>query len=118
MKTLLALALFAAVAHAQTPSTVYDPGNGVTLPRVSKEVKADYTNEARAQRIEGTVLMNVVVVADGSVGDVSVIESLDSAYGLDANAVTAMKQWQFAPGTKDGKPVAVRIVVEMNFALR
>jgi protein TonB len=118
MKTLLAFALFAAVAHAQTPPTVYEPGNGVSLPRVTKQVKADYTNEARDQRIEGTVALDVVVKADGAVGDVQVTRSLDSVYGLDANAVEAMKLWQFAPGTKDGKAVAVRITVEMNFALK
>lgn len=81
-------------------------------------MKADYTNEAKDQRIEGTVLSDVVVLADGSVGDVKVTQSLDSVYGLDANAVKAMKPWRFEPGTKDGKPVAVRVAVEMIFALR
>jgi protein TonB len=118
MRILLALSLFAAVAHAQTPPTVYDPGNGVTLPRVTKEVRPQYTTEAQAQRIEGTVLLDVVVLSDGSVGDVKVTRSLDSVYGLDASAVSAMKQWQFAPGTKDGQPVAVRVAVEMNFTLK
>jgi len=118
MKILLALAVFAAVSYAQTPPTVYEPGNGVTLPRVTREVKPFYTNEAMEQRIEGVVLMEVVVLADGSVGDVKVTRSLDSVYGLDANAVKAMKQWQFAPGTKDGKAVAVRVAVEMNFTLK
>jgi periplasmic protein TonB len=117
MRILLALSLFAAVAHAQTPPTVYEPGNGVSLPRVTKEVRPGYTIEATAQRIEGTVLLGVVVLNDGSVGDVTVTRSLDSVYGLDANAVGAMKQWQFAPGTKDGQPVAVRVAVEMTFTL-
>jgi protein TonB len=118
MRTVLALALSAAVVHAQTPPTVYKPGNGVTLPRVVKQVKADYTNEAREQRITGTVLLDVVVLNDGSVGDVTVARSLDAVYGLDDNAVKAMKEWTFSPGTKDGKPVAVGISVEMTFALR
>jgi TonB family protein len=42
----------------------------------------------------------------------------DSVYGLDANAIKAMKQWQFEPGAKDGKPVAVRVAVEMTFTLK
>jgi periplasmic protein TonB len=117
MRTVLVLALFA-VVHAQTPPAVYKPGNGVTLPRVVKQVKADYTNAARDRRIEGKVLLDVVVRADGSVGDVNVASSLDAVYGLDDNAVKAMKQWSFAPGTKDGKPVAVGISVEMTFALK
>ncbi len=57
-------------------------------------------------------------MADGAVGDVRVTESLDTVYGLDANAVKAMKQWEFKPGMKDGKPVAVRVQVVMNFALK
>jgi protein TonB len=118
MKILLMLALFAAVSHAQTPPTVYEPGNGVSLPRVTKEVEPEYTNEAQTQRIEGTVLLGVVVLNDGSVGDVNVTRSLDSVYGLDASAIKAMKQWQFVPGTKDGQPVAVRVAVEMNFTLK
>jgi|SRR6476469_7114257 len=118
MKILLALALFAAAGNAQTSSDVYKPGNGVSLPRVIKEVKADYTNEAREKRIVGTVMMGVVVLADGSVGDVTITRSVDSVYGLDANAVKAMKQWEFSPGLKDGKPVAVAISVEMTFALK
>ncbi len=58
------------------------------------------------------------MLADGKVGDVTVAESLDSIYGLDKNAVAAMKQWEFKPGMKDGKPVAVRIHVQMAFTLK
>ena len=116
MKLLIALALVA-VAGVQD-STVYTPGNGVSLPQVVKQVKADYTNEAKQNRIEGKVGLDVVVQADGAVGDVTVAESLDTIYGLDKNAVAAMKQWQFKPGMKDGKAVAVRVHVEMAFTLK
>ena len=116
MKLLLALALVA-LAGAQD-STVYAPGNGVSLPQVVKQVKADYTDEAKQNRIEGKVGLEVIVNADGAVGDVKVVESLDTVYGLDKNAVAAMKQWQFKPGMKDGKAVAVRVRVEMNFTLK
>jgi protein TonB len=117
MPQLFALIFAAATLIAQQP-TVYEPGNGVTLPRVTRDVKPVYTNEAKGQRIEGTVLLDAVVLADGSVGDVKVTRSLDSVYGLDANAVKAMKLWQFAAGTKDGKPVAVRVAIEMTFTLK
>ena len=98
--------------------TVYKPGNGVTLPAVVKQVKAVYTQEAMDAHIEGTVGLDVVVQADGSVGDVKVARSLDPTYGLDEQAVKAMKQWQFKPGTKDGKAVAVRVEVEIRFTLK
>ena len=116
MKLLLALA-FVALAGVQE-STVYEPGNGVSLPQVTKQVRAEYTQEAKDNRIAGRVGLEVVVLSDGKVGDVKVTESLDTIYGLDRNAVAAMKQWEFKPGMKDGKPVAVRIYVEMAFTLR
>src|SRR3954462_15562541 len=99
MKLLLAFAVVA-LAGVQD-STVYSPGNGVSLPQVVKQVKADYTEEAKQNRIEGTVGLETVVLSDGTVGDVKVLKSLDSIYGLDANAVKAMKQWAFKPGMKD-----------------
>lgn len=118
MKLLLALMLVAAAAGGQGSSTVYTPGEGVSLPQVTKQVKADYTEAAKANRIVGTVILDVVVLSDGAVGDVTVSTSLDSTYGLDDNAVAAMKQWAFRPGLKDGKPVAVRVNVEIAFTLR
>ena len=81
-------------------------------------MKAEYTPEAMANRIVGKVVLDVVVLDSGTVGDVSIIESLDSIYGLDKNAIAAMKQWEFKPGMKDGKPVAVRISVELVFTLK
>ena len=116
MKLLLAL-VFVALAGAQAP-TVYEPGNGVSLPTVVREVKAEYTSEAKQNRIEGKVGLDAVVQSDGKIGDVKVVGSLDTVYGLDKNAAEAMKQWVFKPGMKDGKAVAVRIHVEMVFALK
>ena len=116
MKLLFALALVA-LAGAQDP-TVYEPGNGVSLPQVVKQVKAEYTSEAMQNRIEGKVGLSAIVLADGKVGDVTVVESLDSIYGLDKNAIAAMKQWAFKPGLKDNKPVAVRIHVQIAYPLK
>lgn len=117
MKVLLALMLAVAASQAQDDA-VYKPGDGVSLPQVVKQVKADYTSEAMRQMIEGVVVLDVVVKSDGKVGDVAVKESVDAVYGLDENAVKAMKQWEFKPGTKDGKAVNVRVEVRMNFTLR
>ena len=116
MKLLLALA-FVALAGVQD-TTIYTPGDGVSLPQPTKQVKAEYTSEAMQNRIEGKVGLDVVVLGDGAVGDVKVTESLDTVYGLDKNAVAAMKQWVFKPGMKDGKAVADRVHVMMNFSLK
>jgi len=113
----LAAILAVSSVHGQD-TTVYTPGDGVSLPQVVKQVGPQYTSEAMRQMIEGEVLLDVVVKSDGAVGDVKVKQSLDAVYGLDEEAVKAMKQWQFKPGMKDGKAVAVRVAVMMNFTLR
>ena len=115
---LMAIATLTAIAAQEPAVPVYLPGNGVSLPVVVTQVPPQYTQEAKDARIEGTVLLECVVLADGTVGDVSVARSLDSRLGLDQEAIKAMKQWRFNPGTKDGKPVAVRVQIETTFTLR
>jgi TonB family protein len=104
-----------ATPRAQEPQR---PGNGVTAPTVVKRVNPEYTQEALAERIQGTVGLSIVVRPDGTVGDVEVTKSLDSVHGLDRQAIDAMKQWEFKPGMKDGKPVAARVDVQMTFTLK
>jgi protein TonB len=93
-------------------------GNGVTSPVIVREVKPNYTSEAMRARIQGVVTMEAVVMPDGSVGDVHVVRSLDSQFGLDKEAVNTIKKWRFKPGMRLGQPVPVLVVVEMSFTLR
>jgi TonB family protein len=119
MKRVLATALavggLTAVLGAQEPAK---PGPGVTMPVLVKRVNPDYTAEAKARRIQGNVVLGCVVLTTGAVDRVTVVRSLDAMYGLDEEAVKAMKQWTFKPGTKDGQPVPVSIQVEMTFWLK
>ena len=101
-----------------TGGGVYRPGNGVTLPRVLREVRPQYTSDAMRAKVQGTVLLECVVRPDGSVGDVQVVRSLDPTFGLDQEAIKAAKQWRFAPGTRLGEPVPVLITIELTFTLR
>jgi protein TonB len=96
----------------------YREGNGVTSPRVIREVKPSYTGEAMRARIQGLVTMEAVVMPDGSVGNVQITKSLDSNFGLDKEAIKTVKQWRFEPGRRLGQPVPVLIVIEMTFTLR
>lgn len=112
----LAWPLGEAAAHPQQVVDGKDPG--VTLPKVISEVKPQYTPEALQARIEGTVIMTAVVRTDGRPGDIEITKSLDTEYGLDKQAVAALSQWRFEPGLKDGKPVPVRVTVEMTFTLK
>jgi len=101
-----------------TGGGVYRPGNGVELPAVLREVKPKYTAEAMRAKVQGTVLLECVVLPDGSVGNVQVAKSLDSTFGLDQEAIKAAKEWRFRPGTRLGQPVAVLVTIELTFTLR
>ena len=106
-----------ATLQAQTEQ-IYKPDGGITLPRVLTEVKPTYTPAAMRARIQGSVWMRVVVLANGAVGDVEVTQSLDMEHGLDQQAVDATRQWTFEPGKKDGRPVPVEVTIEMTFTLK
>jgi TonB family protein len=108
----------AATLGSLNAQDVFTPQDGVTMPTVVRSVKPVYNAAAMDAGIEGTVLLSAVVQADGAVGAVDVTRSLDKEFGLDEQAVAAMKQWLFKPGTKDGKAVAVRVSVEMTFTLK
>lgn len=94
----------------------YRPGSGIVPPRLMREVKADYTEDARRKGIEGEVVLEIVITRTGSVGDVKVLRRLDS--GLDQRAIQAVRQWQFAPATRQGAPVDVIVEVGVAFKLR
>jgi protein TonB len=96
----------------------YRPGSGVEIPRVLHEVKPQYTADAMRAKVQGVVELEAVVLPDGSVGDVQVTRSLDRTFGLDNEAIKAVKQWRFAPGTRLGQPVPVLVSVELTFTLR
>ncbi|HEY2907249.1 MAG TPA: energy transducer TonB [Vicinamibacterales bacterium] len=103
------------LANAQdTPKTAPT----VVAPKPIKIVKATYTPEARAAKIQGTVVVEAVVLADGTVGQVKVTRSLDTKFGLDTEALNATQQWTFSPGTRDGKPVPVVVSIEQSFFLK
>jgi TonB family protein len=90
----------------------------VIRPKVVSSVNPQYTAAALKARIQGAILLAVVVLPDGTVGKVRIAQSLDSVYGLDDEAVKAVKQWRFEPGTRHGKPVAVEVEITMTFSLK
>jgi protein TonB len=101
-----------------TGGGVYQPGNGVSLPQLVREVKPAYTSDAMRAKIQGTVLLRCIVRPDGSVSDIEILRSLDPTFGLDGEAVKAAKQWRFRPGMRMGQPVSVEITIELTFTLR
>jgi periplasmic protein TonB len=94
----------------------YRPGSGIDAPRLVREVKADYTEDARRRGLQGDVVLEIVVRRDGSVGEVTVLQGLGA--GLDQRAVAAVRQWRFDPARRRGTPVDVIVEVAVEFTLR
>ena len=94
----------------------YRVGGGVSDPRLVSRIDPEYSDDARKGRIEGAVELLVIVRADGTVQVDSVRKSL--GYGLEQNAIAAVKKWTFLASRKDGKPVPVYMIVTINFSLR
>ena len=101
-----------------TGGGAFRPGAGITLPRVLREVKPQYTADAMRAKVQGTVLLECIVQEDGSVGPVKVVRSFDPIFGLDQEAIKAARNWRFTPGMRQGQPVAVIITIELSFTLR
>jgi protein TonB len=100
------------------PGEGFRPGNGVSWPRLVQEVKPNYTPDAMRAQVEGMVELEILVLADGSVGRVNIVRSLDARFGLDQEAINAVRRWRFDPGRQSGKAVATRVGVELSFNLR
>ena len=103
-------------ARQDADREVHRPGSGVTSPKILREVKPQYTARALQEKIQGEVLMECVVKADGTVGDKKIVKALDP--DLDQAALDAVAQWIFEPGTRDGKPVNVLVTIAMAFTLK
>jgi protein TonB len=99
------------------PAGVFRPGGEVTAPKVIKETPPNYTGEALRAKVQGSVFLEAVVLADGTVGDVRVVRALDKMHGLDDVAVQTVKEWRFTPGKRDGVAVPVVVEVQMSFSL-
>jgi TonB family protein len=94
----------------------YRPGAGITPPELVREVKPEFTDEARRRGVEGDVVLEIVVRRDGSVGDVKVLQGLGA--GLDRRAIDAVRQWRFSPAKRYGTPVDVLVEVAVEFKIR
>ena len=81
-----------------------------------REVKAQYTDDARKRGVTGDVVLEIVIKSDGSVGDVTLLRGL--GFGLDERAIAAVQNWRFAPARRLNAPVDVIVEVEVEFSLR
>jgi TonB family protein len=94
---------------------VGDQARDVIAPKVEHRADAKYGEFAIRDKVQGPLQLRLVVDASGVPLRIAVARPL--GYGLDASAVEAMTKWRFAPGMKDGAPVASGIAVEQQFNL-
>jgi TonB family protein len=90
-------------------------GGGVASPALLHKIEPSYSVEARAAKVQGTVVLSVVIGTDGAASDVQLRKGV--GYGLDEQALNAITQWTFKPGMRDGVPVPVQATIEVNFRL-
>jgi len=112
MKRRVFLVLTSCLAFAkddEEPEKVYELSPDITPPKVIKQV----TPRSKGVRIVGTVTVVLVVASTGIPRDVRVTKGLDK--DLDRNTVEAVEQWRFEPAKKDGKPIAVRVSLDIAF---
>lgn len=94
---------------------VYKVGGTLTPPKPIYRPDPAFTDYARKNKIDGVVVLKMVVTPQGNVDNITIFRKLDP--GLDQNAIDAVRQWKFRPATKDGQPVAVEITAEVSFRL-
>jgi TonB family protein len=92
-----------------------DIGSSSIRPVILERKKADYTPEARNNRIEGSVALSVIFRSDGVVAGIKVVRGLPD--GLTEKAIEAARKIRFVPAIKDGEPVSVRAALEYWFSL-
>ena len=107
-------------AGPQAPSPdplgkVYQMSDGISPPKLLAKINPNYTEDAKAAKVAGTVLLSVVIGSDGIAHDINVVKGLEE--GLSEQAVIAVQQWRFQPGSLNGQPVAVKATIEVNFRL-
>ena len=91
---------------------VYELNDDIKPPRITHQVNPDYSR-IRGIRVKGSVEVALVVSSQGAPKDPRVVQSLDPE--VDRCAVDAIRKWRFSPAQKDGKPVAVKLTIEMQF---
>lgn len=97
---------------AITPKEI---GGSVSAPVLMYAVQAEFTEQARKDKISGKVLVHLWVDEQGRPAHVYVVRGLGK--GLDEKAVEAVKQYRFAPAMENGRPVLVALTTEVKFQI-
>jgi TonB family protein len=99
--------------QSQLPPGVERVGNGVSAPVAISKPQPAYTDQARDKGVAGEVRLTCVIDENGVPTAILVRKSLEAS--LDKSAIDTVSQWRFKPGMKDGKPVAVQVLIDVSF---
>jgi protein TonB len=99
-----------ATGASESPAT----GGDITPPRAVKQTRPKYPQNAFDQKIEGEVVIEVMIDTKGRVTNARVIKSVP---GLDTAAVDSVKKWRFTPALKNGKPIAFTAHLPVSFKI-
>ncbi len=94
------------------------PKEGVAraiAPKLISRKDPEYSDEARKKKLQGTVMLTVIVGVNGVPDHIEVLQPL--GMGLDEKAESAVRTWLFEPGSKNGVVVPVKATIEVNFRL-
>ncbi len=98
-----------------TGGGIYRVGGEVSAPVLISKTEPEYSEEARKAKYSGTVLLSLVVDANGLPRDIKVVRPL--GLGLDEKAIEAVEKWRFRAGMKGGHAVATQATIEVSFRL-
>jgi len=90
-------------------------GGGVSAPQVIHSVQPEFTDDARRANYQGNVSVQLIVDSEGNPQNVRLVSHL--GMGLDEKAIEAVKQYRFRPAMYQGHPVAVQILIDVDFHL-
>ena len=99
----------------QTVQRVEEPKADIAPVQILSKPTPGYTAEARAARVEGEVLLEVVFTASGKLHVVRVVRSL--GHGLDESAIRAAEQIRYKPATRSGSPVDSTATLHIVFQM-
>jgi len=111
---------YGSVNDLKLTSVIYTVGGDVAAPVPIYRPEPPYTEQARKDKVQGAVVTEVLVDASGNVASVkptAVSLSRNLSDGLDESAIETLRAWRFKPAMKNGKPVPVRVTVEVTFKM-
>src|SRR5215469_3239352 len=88
---------------------------GISAPTIIKRVVPQYTDEARQERVVGTVILQIVIQTNGTADVLRVVKPMP--FGLTESALEALQQWRFMPAVRNGKEIPVAATIEVAFNL-